>query len=1093
MSDQFITNEKQLLSEVLEGIFPYSNKLYFLVGFFYFSGFEEIYRNIHDKDLKILVGLDIEKDMINKVKEVELISETNLSRGDIRSNFNLSLVQIFNETDFFDSPKKEEAFKIFVNKIKDGTLEIRKTLNPNHSKLYLFENKKELTQSDTFPGTLITGSSNLTASGLRHQYELNVILRGKNDFQEGKRIFEEIWSNAVIIADKDNTTEFDTEVIDKIWIEKLYKPYYIFIRVLHEYFSIEYDKKIKLPNEITKNKFLNLQYQSDAIKQALYTIDTHNGVIIADVVGLGKSVIASAVAHNLNIKTIIIAPPHLVKQWDDDYRDAFNFNAKVFSSGAIVKALEYYNENYNGEERLIIIDEAHKYRNEETTDYVNIHKLCQGNKVMLLTATPFNNRPQDIFSMIKLFQIPAKSTLKTVSNLGDAFTKLVKEYKILTKAQKDKSKSHDKIKLDLENIANKIRNIISPLVIRRSRIDLKEIDIYKKDIENQNIEFSLVKDPEILEYKLGDIENLYIRTLSLISSEENNDSFKGTRYKPVTYLKDIKKYKKKIEEEFGNFNMFKESQNNISKFMRHLLVRRYESSIYAFKSTLENMINSSRNILNWYDKRGSIPIFKKGNLPVINDYYNTNNDDLSKEVKGLTFDDNIEKLTIKGLFEIPIRDIKLEFKKDIERDINILETIHKEWFENGVNIISEENKYKTIKTDPKLESFAQILEYQLKKEPNRKIIVFSEFSDTINYLYENLKNRLRVFRYTSKEANNKNKDIIRTNFDAGISNDKQVNNFDILFATDAISEGYNLHRAGTIFNYDIPFNPTRVIQRIGRINRINKKVFNELYIFNYFPTETGEYETRTKEISTLKIAMIQALLGEDTRILTNDEELKSFYKSKYLAELTKTEERSWEIPYLNLYHSLLNSNSTALKEALKIPLRTRIARTKKKDKKGVLIFGKKGNDFVFKLGINALEDKTLAPYEALDLFNAHPSEASKTVSEAFNDTYEMVKDNIFKTLKHTQSEKLTLEVRDKLNLIIKNKLYSQPDYLKDVLSVISLDALPKHYLHFIKKMKITELDKLPLEITQRYLTSIISKAAKIDATKETLIITEELL
>lgn len=1081
MSDQFITNTKQLLSEVMEGVFPYSEKLFFLVGFFYFSGFEEIYKNLENKELKILVGLDIEKSIVNKVKEVELLSEQNISRGQIRTNFNESLVQIFNETDFFDSPKKEEAFKIFVSKIKDGTLEIRKTIQPNHSKLYLFERQPEFSESGTYPGTLITGSSNLTASGLKHQYELNVILRNKADYTEGRKIFDELWNSAVIIADKNHITEFEEEVIQKIWFEKLYKPYYIFIRVLHEYFSIEFDKEIKLPNEITKNKFVDLKYQADAIKQALNTIENHNGVIVADVVGLGKSVIASSVAHNLNLKTIIIAPPHLVKQWDDEYRDLFDFNAKVFSSGSIEKALEYFNENYNGEERLIIIDEAHKYRNEDTQDYVNLHKLCQGNKVMLLTATPFNNRPQDIFSMVKLFQIPAKSTLKTINNLGEEFTRLIKDYKRLAKAQKEKTLSKEEIKTDLENIARQIRNIISPLVIRRSRIDLNEIDVYKKDIDSQGIDFSFVNPPEILEYDLGSIETLYADTLELISSDDENNCFRGTRYKPVTYLKNIKKYQQKIEEEFGNLNLFRESQNNISKFMRHLLVRRFESSVFAFKSTLEKMIVSSKNILNWTEKRETVPIFKKGNLPDIEQYYNTENDDLSNEVNGLNFDDQIEKLSTKGLFEIPVQDIKKGFFEDLRKDISILEGIHQRWFENGIEI------------DPKLESFKKIIKKQVHSEPDRKIVLFSEFSDTINYLYDNLKEHLRVIKYTSKDSSVKNKQILKQNFDAGIRPEDQLDDYDVLLATDAISEGYNLHRAGTIFNYDIPYNPTRVIQRVGRINRINKKVFDSLNIFNYFPTSTGEYETRTKEISTLKIAMIQALLGEDTQILTSDEELKSFFKEQYRKELEQTEERSWENPYLNIYNNLKSNNSETISEALKIPLRTRIQRTEKKEKSGVLVFGKKGNDFVFRLGVNPLEEVLLAPYEALKLFEALPTEKAQIVSDGFNDTYELVRNQLFKQNNRPQSEKLKNEVKNKINLIIKQKLSNNIDYLKDLLAVIELDSLPKHYLRLINNIEAKVIDQISTEITQRYLTTILNKAAEVDAGIETLIISEELI
>jgi superfamily II DNA or RNA helicase len=1081
MAEHFITNEKQLLSEVMDGIYPQSDKLYFLVGFFYFSGFEEIYKQLENKDLKILIGLDIEKDIINKVKEVELLSEENLSRGQVRDKFNNSFIQLFNETDFFDSSKKQEAFKIFVDKIKDGSLEIRKTLKPNHSKLYLFENKQEFSQSGTYPGTLITGSSNLTASGLRHQYELNVILRTKSDYEEGKRIFDELWSNAVVIADKNHITEFEVEVIDKIWFEKLYKPYYMFVRVMHEYFSIELDRNVKLPFEITKNKFLNLKYQSDAIKQALHIIDAHNGVIVADVVGLGKSIIASAVAHNLGIKTIIIAPPHLVKQWDDEYRDYFDFNAKVFSSGSINKALEYYNENFDGEERLIIIDEAHKYRNELTQDYADLHKLCQGNKVVLLTATPFNNRPQDIFSMVKLFQIPAKSTLKTVINLSEEFTRLITAYKALVKAQKEKTKSAVEIKEELEQIAREIRDVISPLVIRRSRLDLNEIEEYRQDIEIQGIEFPKVNPPEILEYQLGKLEPLYVDTLEKISSEDDSVCFKGTRYRPVAYLKDFKKYQKKIEDVFGDFNLFRESQNNISKFMRHLLVRRFESSVFAFKSTLEYMITSSKNILNWYSVRGTVPIFKKGNIPFIEDYYDTNNDNITNELNELDFNDLLNNLKTKGLFEIDVKDIKVGFKKDLEKDILLLEDIHKKWFENG------------IENDPKLDSFREILKRQVEKEPNRKIIVFSEFSDTVNYLYDNLNKDLRVLKYTSTDATQKNKELIRKNFDAGASSENQVSDYDILIATDAISEGYNLHRAGTIFNYDIPYNPTRVIQRVGRINRINKKVFEELYIYNYFPTETGENETRTKEISTLKIAMIQALLGEDTRILTKDEELKSFFKEQYEKEIAKSEERSWENPYLNLYNSLQSSNSEAFRKALDIPVRSRVRRTVKKERNGVLVFGKKGNDFVFRLGTSPKEENPVSPVLAFQLFDAKITEDPQKVSESYEAIYEHIKSNLFKNKTQFQTEKLKREIKDKIDLVIKDNQFPHIDYLKDLLSVIELDALPRHYMRFINKLKVSDFDKLLNEISHRYLTIILTKASSVDEGKETLIISEELI
>lgn len=196
------------------------------------------------------------------------------------------------------------------------------------------------------------------------------------------------------------------------------------------------------------------------------------------------------------------------------------------------------------------------------------------------------------------------------------------------------------------------------------------------------------------------------------------------------------------------------------------------------------------------------------------------------------------------------------FIEDVKTDIHLLQSLREEWF----------GKENVIKQDPKLDSFIEIAKKKLEQEPERKLIVFSEYADTVDYLGKKLVEAgLPVMKYTSADASPNNKELIRANFDAGLKKELQRDDYKILVATDAISEGYNLHRAGAIFNYDIPYNPTRVIQRIGRINRINRKVFDELFIYNYFPSDVGEAETRTKEISTLKMAMIHAIMGKIPR------------------------------------------------------------------------------------------------------------------------------------------------------------------------------------------------------------------------------------
>jgi hypothetical protein len=433
MGGNFITNQNgKFLSEIIKSILPKAQNASFLVGYFYFSGFAEIYQGLKDKNLRVLVGLEIEQDIINRVREVDCHTSEKQTRGELKATFYDSLVELFNETDYFDSEEKQAAFRLFFEKIKDGSLEIRKTKLPNHAKMYLFQNNKEADEGGSYPGVLITGSSNLSLSGLKDRLELNAILRDKSDFEEGQKIFDELWETAIIVASKDYLAEFENDVIKKIWYEKIYKPYCFFLRVMDEYFSVHYDKDFKTANEINSD-FYDLKYQIDAIKLALKTIEIHNGVIVSDVVGLGKSIIGSVVAHNLGLRTIIVAPPHLVPQWED-YRVDFKYNAKVFSSGKTEEALRYFKEKSTfGKPWLVIIDEAHKYRNEYTIDYNNLHNLCRGNKVILLTATPFNNRPADIFSMVKLFQLPLKSTLKSIDNFGLRFQKLIIQYNELRK------------------------------------------------------------------------------------------------------------------------------------------------------------------------------------------------------------------------------------------------------------------------------------------------------------------------------------------------------------------------------------------------------------------------------------------------------------------------------------------------------------------------------------------------------------------------------------------------------------------------------------------------------------------------------------
>ncbi len=1097
MSNIFITNQNELLSEVMNNILPTTENLYFLVGYFYFSGFEEIHASIENKHLRVLVGLDIEKDIYNKIREYELIENINYSRGKIRENYNRSLVELFNDSDFFDSENKQKAFATFLNKIKNGTLEIKKTLHPNHAKLYLFEKSKSNNEGGQYPGVLITGSSNLSFSGLRNRHEINVAMRDKQYYLEGSRIFNELWDSAVDIITKDSVSGFFSSVVEKIWFEKLFRPYLLYIRVLAEYYAIDTGADIQLPYEITRGGFLNLKYQTDSIRQALSILKRHGGVILSDVVGLGKSIIASAIAHNLRLKTIIIAPPHLKTQWED-FRFRFDYNAKVYSSGKIGDALR--DKVYN-EEMLVIIDEAHKYRNELTDDYADLHRLCQGNKVALLTATPFNNRPEDIFSMIKLFQIPAKTTIQTVDNLALRFRDLVKEYRSIQKDRRQKRDIED-LKRRIDAVAEQIRDILSPLIIRRSRLDLLKINEYRRDLEKQNISFPEVSDPALLEYDLGDLTGLYEATLEKICPDDEDCGFIGARYKPTEYLKNFSKYKDRIAEEFGDENLFLQSQRNLALFMKRLLVRRFESSIEAFRNTLDSMISSSRKIKSWYDTMGKVPIYKKGNFPDVDSLLASAGEDMDAELSRINYDDEmnsavekkLEKYYEKGLQFIEKDELTPEFIEHVERDIALLETIKKEWF---VDIAEQ--------SDPKLDLLIETLTEIRKGSPGRKIIIFSEFADTARYLHGKLRDIFRTAVYTASDSTETLKTAIRENFDAGSL--IQRDDYDILIATDAISEGYNLHRAGAIFNYDIPFNPTRVIQRVGRINRVNKKVFDRLYIHNFFPTATGERETNARAISTLKISMIHSLLGEDMKVLTPDEEPVSFYHKSY--DRIKKEyvtrfrgaiddgDMSWDVEHRNVYDDLRENHPDIIQEAMALPKRVRVRRTQRKESQGVIVFGKKGDDYTFKLGTDDTSVLSLTAREALALFQSEIPEKPEKVGKGFEKIYQNVKNHLFIRKSEVPKDKGKKESIDKIRLLIP-RFPDRKDYLEDLLRVTAeFDALPEKYLKVIRAISekniARDLAGFENMVPHGYLVEILEKARRIDDGAESLILSEELI
>ncbi|HEY4498568.1 MAG TPA: helicase-related protein [Candidatus Paceibacterota bacterium] len=1085
------------LSGTLKSILPNCDRIDALVGYFYFSGFQDLAKELADKKIRILVGMDIDKRIIEKVstlKGFDLDVHTSdvhiSSRSRVRDEYIEDFSKVFNDTDYFDSSESQDAFKIFLAKLSDGSLEIKKTSTSNHSKFYILHNRPEFSANGIAPGIVIEGSSNLTISGLKGQGEHNRTLQEKHYYDDDVKRFEECWSDPenITIIDLQTVDEFVRQIKKKIWLFALPRPRALYYKVLKEYFEVDSIEDLKAPSEITAGKFFDLKYQKDAISLGIDRIKKFGGVIIADVVGLGKSIVASAIAHNLGLKTIIIAPPHLESQWKD-YMADFDFKGFVYSTGKIQDALDRHGSDSG--KLLVILDEAHKHRNEDTENYKILHKLCAGNMVMALSATPFNNDPKDIYALIKLFSTPGQSTLKTVENLSMSFHQLFKSYRILRRemrrgGKKNGEDSVAEIKDGAQEIADELRKMIEPLVIRRSRLDLEEIKAYKKDLIAQGVSFAKVKNPELLEYDLGETTQPYVATLDRIASTDESDSFIGARYKPAKYIREGSEFLRKLaesdedEQEMSpeeQIQRLQQGQANVSKFMRRLLVRRFESSIAAFKISLDNMIASSETMLNWYTSRGEVPVLKKGALPELSEL---------EEMTDTEIEEELNILTGKGLILIPKDALDPNFEVDLKHDIELLKTIRAEWSNHD--------------RDPKYDFFLNKITKSIALDNKRKIIVFSEFSDTADYIFGRLKSAgfTRVFKYSSADANETNKNIIKTNFDAGIELARQADDFDIIIATDAISEGFNLHRAGIVVNYDIPYNPTRVIQRVGRINRINRKVFDELYIWNFFPTPTGEVETHTRAISTLKMDMIHSLLGEDTRIFTSEEDLKNYFAKQYNDENAKNESLSWDAKYRNDWLNV-KDDPKILEEINAIPYRARIGR-KSAGKAGVVAFAKNGNSYVFAYGDVVENVEIVSPESALPLFEAAETEAALETTTNFEPVYQAAKRHIFK-----ENTRASVDGGRKHAALNKLKFLSEvhppaKDLCLDAIRAIKdLDALPNGVLKDIGDIKLDKASPdasyaaLKEMLPSKYLQDLFATADRAKESGQLMVLSEELI
>lgn len=1015
----FFTNED---GQKLENRFKKTLKdvQYFdiLVGYFRTSGFYRLYQDFENIDkIRILVGLNADRksvDIIQAVKQEKLNFESHTNAKNIITN---SIITELYESD--DNYEVENGILKFIEYIKTGKLEIKAYPSYNiHAKVYISRFYKE----DRDFGRVITGSSNFSEAGLNSQYEFNVELKNKQDVLYALNKFEELWKDAVDLSDVYiNTLKKDT------WLNDEITPYELYLKFLYEYFKDNLAKKDSLDIQLPKN-FMKLEYQHEAVRTLSDIVDKYNGCFIADVVGLGKTYITAMYMQNLPGKKLIICPPPIIESWEDAIFDFGVRGAKVVSLGKLEQIKKQGYEDYN----YIFVDEAHRFRNEQTTQYQLLHEICYGKKVVLITATPLNNSIYDFYPLIKLFQPPKDSDIPGMKNLEGFFANAKGKLKALDKGTPEYLE-------EVKNISNTVRNkILKFIMIRRTRQDVKEY--FKQDIEKQGLHFPDVETPHRITYNYDEFtNNIFNQTIKKLKE------FTFARYQPGNNLKD--KYK------LSDFA--KTQEHNLVGFMKTMLVKRLESSKYAFLQTIERFISSYEQFIKMYND-GTVYVSKK-----IDVFDYLENDDEESLILALE-KDHKAKIFNKSQF-------KDDFIEKLNFDLSILYFIKNAWSQ--------------ISEDFKKESFLKHLEQDNLLSKN-KIIVFTESMETgldlYNSLFERYDNSVifyssGVCKYKNNSVSSKTvKDLIHLNYDP--KNKERSNDIRILITTDVLAEGINLHRSNIIINYDLPWNPTRVLQRVGRINRVGTK-FDKIHIYNFFPTSTADNELGLEDNIKAKIQAFHETLGEDAKYLSEEETTTNhkLFGEKLYDKITNKEtynendvSENLELKYISLLEEIREKDLDLFNRIKYLPKKVRTGRIFNLPKNSLITFFRKG--VLNKIYItNGVQSQELSFDDAIKYFECTEKTKKQQISQEYYQLLDINKSLFFTPneeedikLKKTGGSSNHKYVKLRIEFAIKEGRLTdtQEDYLKKILSLYETGVIPNDASKRIKDEIEKETDSL---------------------------------
>jgi superfamily II DNA or RNA helicase len=1015
---RFITNQRgQSLADRFVTLIGNDTEAFdCLVGYFYSSGFHLLSPTLQQTDkIRILIGLSTDTQTFDLIQKSKKQTEFNLSHAETKDVYVQAVVS---ELDQVEENKNTEAgIDLFVKWLAAKKLEVRAFPSANlHAKLYIITHHK----GSRDKGRVVTGSSNFSISGLKGNLELNVELKDAPDYHFALDKFNELWEQSVDVSEK-----YIQTVQKKTWFNDEISPYELYLKCLYEYFQEEINQTADEDAYIPAD-YMRLAYQDQAVTSARQIIKKFGGVFLSDVVGLGKTYISALLAQRLRNdgRILVLAPPHVLDRnnqgsWPNVFY-AFDVNARFESVGQLDKIIQEGTDRF----KTVFIDEAHRFRSDDTETYAKLSQICFGKQVVLVTATPYNNKPSDILSLIKLFQKPHDSTIPNHRNLQSFFTNL-----------ENRAKKYDR-RSDYENYIRVIRenaravreNILKHLMVRRTRGEV--VKHFKQDIEQQGLKFPEVQKPTPLFYKLNVAEELvFSETIKLMKS------LTYARYVPMLYL---------VE---GLRPQEVTGQRNMMGFVKTLIVKRMESSIIAFESTLNRLLRSYEVFLKAYEL-GDV-YFSPKHASKIFDAIELDNDEA------------IDKLIESGRAErFPSDSFDKKLHDDLQADIVIIKRILALW--------------ETIDRDPKLlELLSHLRSNKVLKE--NKIIIFTEAEVTANYLREKIEAETgRKTLAFSGHSSAVDRVKVIDNFDAKARDKKD--DYDILVTTEVLAEGVNLHRSNVIINYDIPWNPTRLMQRVGRINRVGT-AFEKIYTFNFFPTKELNDEIALQEAAEAKIESFIEMLGADAKLLTESEEVSpkglfEILNSKDVLE-DESDAQNSELKYLRVIQTVRDKDPSLFEKIKNLPRKARSCRVDGKRKTdGLITYFRKGYLTKFILS-------DVAATQEIDFFQAAKTlecipeakraKLSAADNDAFYEFYDKNRDGFIAATDPVEEEagtqrgsrNILTRLREFVKIVRKDARMTEfdQDFLKDVMAALESGVIPKKDAQaMVKKMEDTGSD-----------------------------------